>query len=250
MEDFHDTSRSPPPWAAFLHRAADRLIGAGRDRADWAPLHAVIDLHKAATGPFVLVLMRAYDVFTPAALTYLAIHGTYGIAWVLKDVTLGDRKWRTRVGIRGVIGTWAFLTLYWVAPALLVLGEAGELDLAGWQAAGSGQLGAAVVFYVIGLVLMVGADVQKNAALARAPGLITTGFYARVRHPNYLGEILIYGSFALVVAHWIPWVILAAVAVLFFLPNMLAIEASLSRYPEYERWRSQTGFLLPRWRGR
>lgn len=97
-----------------------------------------------------------------------------------------------------------------------------------------------------GLVLMIGADAQKNATLRERPDLITTGFFARTRHPNYLGEMLIYGSFALVVNHWLPWLILAAVWGLFFLPNMLAIEASLSRYPEYESWRRRTGFLLPR----
>ncbi len=115
---------------------------------------------------------------------------------------------------------------------------------------------------------MIGADVQKNAILAArrsgsgdegrgdarggppasssGPGLITTGFFARTRHPNYLGEMLIYGSFTTVVNHWIPWLILAAVWGLFFLPNMLAIEASLSRYPGYEAWRKRTGFVLPK----
>lgn len=244
-----------PGWAAALNRAAAAVIGGPGGNAGWAPLNGVIDLHKAATGVFVLVLMQAYDVFTPAAWTYLALHGTYGIAWVLKDVTVGDRKWRHRVGIGGVLGTWAFLSLYWVAPVLLILGTAGELELGSyWSPPATGALAAAVVAYVTGLVLMVGADVQKNTMMiARTHGaesrLITSGFYARTRHPNYLGEMLIYGSFATVVNHWVPWVILAAVWGLFFLPNMLVIEASLSRYPGYEAWRARTGFLLPRLRG-
>lgn len=267
MNDLHSRDRSPPAWAAFLHRAAARVIGdhgrpgdAGADSPSGrVPLNVVIDLHKAATGPFVLVLMQAYDVFSPAAWTYLALHGSYGVAWVLKDVTVGDRKWRTHVGIGGALGTWAFLTLYWVAPVILVLGTAGSLELGGWRPGsawsppGAGWLAAAVVAYVAGLVLMIGADVQKNLALAGRSGggpngLITTGFFARTRHPNYLGEMLIYGAFALVVGHWLPWVILAAIWGLFFVPNMLAIDASLARYPGYEAWRDRTGFLLPRLR--
>ena len=253
-------ARMLPRWAAFLHRTAGRIIGDGEPgRSDGeppkgsgrVPLNAAIDLHKAATGVFVLVLMQAYDVFTPAAWTYLALHGSYGVAWVLKDMAVGDRKWRHRVGLGGVLGTWAFLSLYWVAPALLILGTAGALELGSyWSPPATGALAAAVVAYVTGLVLMIGADAQKNAILAaRSTGLITTGFFARTRHPNYLGEMLIYGAFATVANHWVPWVILVAVWGLFFLPNMLAIEASLSRYPEYEAWRERTGFLLPRIRG-
>ncbi len=253
---------SLPGWAAALNRPARSVIGDETSRG-WAPLNVVIDLHKLATGPFVLVLMLTYDAFTPAAWTYLALHGSYGIAWVLKDVTVGDRKWRHRVGLGGVVGTWAFLTLYWVAPVILVLGSAGMADVGGWipgaewTAPGAGWLAVAVVAYVVGLVLMVGADVQKNATLrarerrpgggtSSAPGLITTGFYARTRHPNYLGEMLVYGAFALVAGHWLPWLILAAVWGLFFVPNMLAIDASLSRYPGYAAWRGRTGFLLPK----
>ncbi|MFO7894919.1 MAG: DUF1295 domain-containing protein [Longimicrobiales bacterium] len=282
MNDLHGSDRSPPAWADFLHRAAARVIGgegrSGDPGADAptgrVPLNVAIDVHKAATGVFVLVLMQAYDVFTPTAWTYLALHGSYGIAWVLKDVAVGDRKWRRRVGPLGVLGTWAFLTLYWVAPVILILGTAGNLELAGWRPGaewsppGAGWLAAAVVAYVTGLVLMIGADAQKNAILAArssgsgdegrggvrggppasspGSGLITTGFYARTRHPNYLGEMLIYGSFALVVGHWLPWLILAAVWTLFFVPNMLAIDASLSRYTGYEAWRERTGFLLPK----
>jgi protein-S-isoprenylcysteine O-methyltransferase Ste14 len=142
-----------------------------------------------------------------------------------------------------------------------VLGTASALELGSyWSQPAGGALAVAVVAYVMGLVLMIGADAQKNATLrarerrpgggaSSAPGLITTGFFARIRHPNYLGEMLIYGSFALVVNHWVPWLILVAVWGLLFLPNMLAIEASLSRYPEYDDWYRRTGFLLPRVRG-
>jgi steroid 5-alpha reductase family enzyme len=276
-------TRTPPRWAEALYRTAWRLLGeAGPGRG--VPLDAVIDLHKAATGPAVLALMAALDVYTPAAWVYLALHGSYGVAWVLKDRTLPDRRWRRRVPWTGALVAFAFLSHYWVAPALLVLGTAGALELDGWDPAGWPALAVAVAVYAVGLALMMGADAQKNALLGAGrtgpagartdtgapaetagaaeaggpgaavaagpgPGLITGGFYARVRHPNYLGEMLVYGAFALVVDHWVPWAILAAVWVLVFLPGMLAIEASLSRYPGYEAWRSRTGFLLPRpWR--
>ena len=61
-------------------------------------------------------------------------------------------------------------------------------------------------------------------------GLITTGPFALVRHPNYLGEIMIYGGFAAMVPHWVPKAVLAWVWLQVFAPNMLLKEASMSRY--------------------
>lgn len=243
-----------PGWAQVLNRWAGRIIGdppepGNREAPEGrVALNVAIDLHKGATGLFVLGLMTAYDIFTPSAQVYLALHGSYGIAWLVKDVTVGDRKWRRRVGPLRVLGAWTFLTLYWVAPFLLIGGQARSLELGPWGPAGPAGLSVAVVLYVVGLVLMIGADAQKNTRLAAQgdEGLIVTGFFARIRHPNYLGEMMIYGSFAVVVNHWVPWVILAAIWVLFFLPNMLAIESSLSRYPGFEEWKGRTGFLLPR----
>ncbi len=272
--------RDPPRWAAALNGLAERAIRpvpGGR-----VPLRAAIDAHKALTGPFVLALMAMYHTYTAAAWVYLALHGSYGVAWVLKDLTFPDRRWHRRVSLLGATGALLFLSLYWVAPAVLVLGSAGMVDPGGWRPAGPEQRAAAIFLYGLGLVLMIGADLQKNLTLARwgggdgsavggagdrgrsdgaagpsssakagsapapGPGLITTGFFRHVRHPNYLGEMLIYGAFALVVDHWLPWVILAAIWVLYFLPNMLVMEARLSRYAEFDEWRARTGLLLPR----
>ncbi|MEJ2504352.1 MAG: DUF1295 domain-containing protein [Gemmatimonadota bacterium] len=197
--------------------------------------------------------MLALDVRTAPAWICLALHGSYGVAWVVKDVTVPDGTWQRRVSWTGVLAAWSFLSLYWIAPALLIFGTAGILDLGGWEPASTVGLSAAVALSAIGLVLMVGSDIQKNATLGLrggqggvGPGLIDVGFYARIRHPNYLGEMMIYGSFALVVSHWVPWAIVVGVWLLLFLPSMLAIEARLSRYPEYPAWKRRTGLLLPR----
>ena len=52
-----------------------------------------------------------------------------------------------------------------------------------------------------------------------------------VRHPNYLGEMMIYLSFALMVWHWLPFVVLAWVWGGLFVVNMILKEARMSRYP-------------------
>jgi len=69
---------------------------------------------------------------------------------------------------------------------------------------------AAISLNIIGVFLHYTADAQKYYTLKYRSGLITEGFFARSRNTNYLGEILIYGSFVMLVQHWLPFLILAA----------------------------------------
>jgi Protein of unknown function (DUF1295) len=45
-------------------------------------------------------------------------------------------------------------------------------------------------------------DAQKFYILRERKGLIEDGLFTRTRNPNYLGEILIYVSFAIMSMHW------------------------------------------------
>ena len=98
---------------------------------------------------------------------------------------------------------------------------------------------------ILGLVIMIAADAQKYSTLRLRRGLITDGMFKFVRHPNYLGEMMIYGSFALMVWQSLPFVVLAWVWTLVFAVNMALIEASLSRYPEWAAYRRRTWWLVP-----
>ena len=63
--------------------------------------------------------------------------------------------------------------------------------------------------------------------------------------PNYLGEMMIYGSFAMMVWHWLPVLVLAWVWIGLFAVNMIMKEVSMSRYPEWGEYKRRTGWLLP-----
>jgi Protein of unknown function (DUF1295) len=92
---------------------------------------------------------------------------------------------------------------------------------------------------------MIAADAQKYFTLRLKRSLITDGMYRFIRHPNYLGEIMIYGSFALMVWHWLPFVVLAWVWDGFFAVNLTIKEASMSRYPEWAEYKKRSWWLLP-----
>jgi protein-S-isoprenylcysteine O-methyltransferase Ste14 len=98
---------------------------------------------------------------------------------------------------------------------------------------------------MLGSVIMIAADAQKYYTLRVKRGLITDGMHRYIRHPNYLGEMMIYGSFAMMVWHWLPVVVLAWVWLGLFSVNMVLKEASMSRYPEWAAYKKRTWWLPP-----
>lgn len=225
-------------WLKLRDHLSDDLFGGPKLlKASW-----VINAQKGGTLPFVLALMWLTDCWTATAWTYAALHGSYGLCWLLKDRVFPDPNWEKRVTFGGAFVMWALvLGLYWAAPVLIVTSRA---------EASPGLRAAATLLYALGVVLMMGSDAQKYFTLRARRGLITDGFFARIRHPNYLGEMMLYASFALLAGHWFPWAVLGWVWVGVFVPNMLRKEASMARHPEWAAYKARTGFLLPALGGR
>ena len=202
----------------------------------------VIDFQKAGTFAFVGALMWIFRNGSPAAWTYLALHGSYGFCWLLKDLAFPDAGWQKRVTFGGAAMSFLLvLGPYWLLPVLLispVLGARPQPSPA--------LLAGAIALHTLGVALMLAADAQKHFTLRLRPGLITDGLFRYVRHPNYLGEMMLYAAYALVVRHWIAWAILLWVWTAVFWVNMRMKEASLSRHPGWAAYRARTGMLLPR----
>lgn len=196
-----------------------------------------INLHKALVPVAVLALMWHYDHWGPLPWVYLALHGTYAWLWLVKERTFPDRRFAEPIPLwMGVAFVFVPLASYWVAPYLIA---SRHLAAPGWL------IGLAVAMTVAGVFLHFVSDAYKHAVLRLRPGLITDGLFARTRNPNYLGEMLIYSGFATLAQHPLPWLVLAAWWA-FFVRNMLAKDASISRYPEFAAWKSRSGLLIPK----
>jgi protein-S-isoprenylcysteine O-methyltransferase Ste14 len=155
----------------------------------------VINLHKGLTALVVGGLMLAYGNSSVGAWVYLALHGTYGVLWLLKERIFPDRQWQQAIGGPQAIVLFLMLGLYWLAPCLLIAsGAVPPLPL----------LAGAIAINLLGVFLHFASDAQKHFVLKVQPGLIEDGFFARCRNTNYLGEVLIYLSFAMVAMHWLP----------------------------------------------
>lgn len=196
-----------------------------------------INLHKGLTFLFVFALMAIYQNFTTPAWIYLALHGSYGIMWILKDALYPDKQWEKEVPIiSGILG-FIVLGAYWIAPFILI---------SSGKEVTSPLLAAAIAMNLIGVFLHYSSDAQKYYTLKYQKGLITEGFFARSRNPNYLGEVLIYFSFAMLAQHWLPFLVLGGFFAGIFVPNMLKKDKSLSRYPQFEAYKNNSSLLLPK----
>ncbi|MGB3656185.1 MAG: DUF1295 domain-containing protein [Rivularia sp. (in: cyanobacteria)] len=155
----------------------------------------------------------------------------------MKDRIYPDKQWEQEIPIWvGILGFF-FINLYWVAPFILI--SSGSIP-------SPPSIAAAISINILGIFLHYSSDAQKYYTLKYKSGLITEGFFARCRNTNYLGEICIYFGFALLVQHWLPFAILGLFATILFVPNMLKKDKSLSRYPEFEEYKENSGLLFPK----
>jgi protein-S-isoprenylcysteine O-methyltransferase Ste14 len=202
----------------------------------------VINFQKGGTAPFLLLLMALYGNFSTGAWIYLALHGGYGLVWLLKEAAFPDPAWQKRVTIAGGLMAFAgVLGWYWVIGWLLIARPAPPV----YPLPDGAWFAACILLCLLGSVIMMTADAQKYFTLRLRRGLITGGLFARIRHPNYLGEMMIYGSFALLAWHWLAFLILAWVWLGVFAVNMLEKEASLARHDGWEAYRARSGWIFP-----
>ena len=199
----------------------------------------VIDTFKGVTALFVLATMAVTGRLTSLTCwIYLAIHGTYGVLWMLKSRIFGDKTWEKRCTPRRFVMLVGGLSAYWAAPVLLALS---------YREAPPALLAIAVSLFGFGVFLHFASDMQKHMWLELKKGhLLQTGLWSRTRNPNYLGELCIYLSFAMLSLHWLPFVFFGSVIAVEWIPNMLRKEKSLSRYAAFGPYRMRSGLLFPK----
>lgn len=231
-----------PAWAVWMRKLTTWLsedLGGGP--RPWK-LAWIVNFQKGGTFLFLGALIAYYQNHTVAAWIYLAMHGTYGLVWLLKDVAFPDASWQKRVTLLGGFNAFALvLGPYWSFGWLLISKNATPdypLPAHIWYC-------LCVSLCTFGSVLMIAADAQKYFTLRHKRGLITDGLHRYIRHPNYLGEMMIYGSFALMSWHWFPPLVLGWVWLLVFAVNMVMKEASMSRHPEWADYQQRTWWLIP-----
>lgn len=145
---------------------------------------------------------------------------------------------------------WASVTL---APALVVMTSLHRKPLDGFALAGA-------LLWLVGFLIEVVADAQKSrfrAEPANRGRFIQSGLWARSRHPNYFGEILLWTGIALialpVLQGWQLLTVLSPFFVAFLLTRVSGIpllerraEERWGTLPEYQEYKRRTPLLIPR----
>ncbi len=200
-------------------------------------LNQIINLHKGLTPFVVLGLMAIYDNFTIPAWIYLSLHGTYGILWLLKEKLFPDPYFKDEMGFLTSIIGFIFLGSYWVAPFILISSQ---------KLIPNFIIAGCVSIYIFGVFLHFASDSQKYFTLKLKKELITEGFFKYSRNTNYLGEILIYLSFAILSMNIIPFIILLIFFIIIFYPRMIKKDKSLGKYKDFDEYKANSGLIFPK----
>ncbi len=200
-------------------------------------LNQIINLHKGLTPFVIFALMAFYDNYSVPAWIYLSLHGTYGLLWLLKEKIFPDPYFKDEINIFNSILGFIFLGSYWVAPFILISTQ---------RLVPNSIIAVCISINIIGVFLHFGSDSQKYFTLKIKKELITDGFFKNLRNTNYLGEILIYLSFAILSMSYIPFIILGIFFVIVFLPRMLKKDKSLTKYKGFNKYKKKSGLIFPK----
>jgi steroid 5-alpha reductase family enzyme len=197
-----------------------------------------IDTNKGVTFIVILGMMAFYNQWqNPTAWVYLALHGTYGLLWVMKSSMFPDASWERKISVWFGLVSWVSLVLYWIPGWLLM-----------WKGvtAPPWLLGIAVSMNAFGIFFVFAGDMQKFTSLKLHPGeLITDSLFKLSRNINYFGEFLIYAAFALLPMMWFAFLPLVVFILAYWIPNMIRKDKSLAALPGFQAYKKNTRSFFP-----
>ena len=77
------------------------------------PMRYFVNLHKGGMPFLIYGMMVYYDNYSLGAFLYLALHGSYGIIWLIKDFTFPDGSFLRKVPILPFCYGYLFSAGYW-----------------------------------------------------------------------------------------------------------------------------------------
>ena len=75
---------------------------------------------KGNTITFLLILMVYFDNYSLRVVIYTALHGSYGLLWILKDVIFPDKNFQQKMTFFSAIGGAGLLIMYWIGPFIMI----------------------------------------------------------------------------------------------------------------------------------
>ncbi len=199
-----------------------------------------INIAKVTTIVGLVVPVLVLGLETPRVVLYLSLHVSYCVWWLLEQRLFPERArqlFTERIGIVGIVLAVAYVGIFYCLPGWLAMANPSPL--------GSITAALGIVMYVFGSLINTAADIQKMTARQLGAGLVCDGIWRRVRHVNYLGDLLRYSSFAVLAGSAWAWLLPASVLLL-YLQRIDGKEQSMARkYSEFDNYRLRSWRLIP-----
>ena len=116
------------------------------------PMRYYVNFHKGGMPFLIFGMMLYFDNFSLAAYLYLALHGSYGLIWVLKDYTFPDSSFQRKVTLLSFFIPWLVVIQPYCYGAYLICSRQAPQDPS------PERVCICVMLYCFGLVFMMGAD--------------------------------------------------------------------------------------------
>ena len=147
---------------------------------------------------------------------------------------------------RGVSWSEAATVASWLLMIFLLLAIAGGTNRAAFAAAGF----AGVALFVSGSAVNSFAEHARHRWKQRAENrgkLYTGGLFRYSRHPNYLGDLVLFGGLCLVAGRWVTAIVPVVMLAGFVFVNIPMLDAHLrGRYgAAFEQYAARTRKLIP-----
>lgn len=207
-----------------------------KDRSRWIPMRYIINFFKLGAFIFMFLGMIYFDNFSKASWVYLALHGSYGLIWVLKDIIFPDAFMMLKVGAESIVLSLILIMYY--TPGIMVLTRSCE------QTPSDERVFVCFVMFVIGTVIMFGTDATKYVTLKLKKGLIDNYLVEKNRNTNFLGEIMLYSSFSLITGEIVSYIPYLIVWTFLFVSRIWQKERSLMKKDGYNRYKEKSYLIL------
>lgn len=199
-----------------------------------------INVAKAVTILLLIALAAIYGIQDVRQVIYLCLHISYCVWWLLEQWLFPQRRqqiFTERVELPTFIVVLLFVGAFYALPGYFAFTNPDPM--AYWAIA------VALPLYVFGSLINTAADVHKMAAKDQGVGLVNDGIWHSVRHVNYLGDLMRYGSFS-VVAGSLWAFLLPGIIFLMYLQRIQAKEQSMAaKYPDFAVYQANSRRLIP-----
>ena len=201
------------------------------------PVHIIVNIQKGGTILLMHLLMIYSQNFSTGAYVYLSLHGSYGIIWLIKDMIFPDKSMHVKTCLIPAGALIGLLLLYWGMGFEMMYGL-------GIQEPNNIRIFLSFFIYSFGLIFMVCSDLQKYIILKYEKKLVNNYLLAWNRNTNFLGEILIYFSFAFTVGRIECYLFLIFVWSTFFVGRIYLKEKSLQQKKGYDLYAKNSYLIL------